>query len=104
MKGLFLEGLISAYFRRGLYTEGNLRFKIGSAYTGREMCVSKLIGPAYSWKEVYVIMSVICSKFLLKLVMRTWIFLKLRHVSTLSILDRGNPGEIQATFRLPSFI
>ena len=29
MKGLFLEGPISAYFRRGLYTEGNLRFKIG---------------------------------------------------------------------------
>ena len=49
---------------------------------------------AYSWKEVYVIMSVICSKFLLKLVMRTWIFLKLSHVSTLSILDRGNPNQL----------
>ena len=68
MKGLLLEGLISAYFRRALYTEGNLRFKIGWAYTGKEICVSKPIGPAYSWKEVYVIMSVICSKFLLKLV------------------------------------
>ena len=40
-------------------------------------------------------MSVICSKFLLKLVIRTWIFLKLSHVSTLSILDRGNPSHFQ---------
>ena len=51
LTGLFLEG---AYIRRGLYTEGTLRFKIGQAYTWREICVSKSIGLAYSWKEIYV--------------------------------------------------
>ena len=34
--------------------EGNLRFKIGQAYTWSEICVSKSIGLAYSWKEIYV--------------------------------------------------
>ena len=43
-----------AYFWRGLYTEGKLSFKIGYAYTQREVCVSKSIGLAYSWKEIYV--------------------------------------------------
>ena len=51
LTGLFLEG---AYIRRGLYTEGTLRFKIGQAYTWREICVSKSIGLAYSWKAIYV--------------------------------------------------
>ena len=46
-----------AYIRRGLYTEGNLRFKIGQAYTGGEIYVSKSIGLAYAWKET---LSVIC--------------------------------------------
>ena len=41
-------------FLRGLHTEGNFRFKIGYAYTGRKTCVSKSIGLAYSWKEIYV--------------------------------------------------
>ena len=31
-----------AYIRKGLYTEGNLRFKIGQAYTGSEIYVSKI--------------------------------------------------------------
>ena len=35
-------------FLRGLYTWGNLRFKIGQVCTGTEMCVSKSIGLAYS--------------------------------------------------------
>ena len=52
-------------FLRGLYKEGNLRFKIGYAYTGREICASKSIGLAYSRKEIYV------SNFLLKLALRT---------------------------------
>ena len=38
----------------GLYTEGNLRFKIDLAYNTREICVSKTSGLAYSWKEIYV--------------------------------------------------
>ena len=68
-KALF-EGQIfgGAYIRRGLYTEENLRFKIGQAYTGREIYVSKSIGLAYGWKQT---LSVICRKFLLKLVLRT---------------------------------
>ena len=50
------EGLIFgwAYIRRGLYTEGNLRLKMTQAYTGKETYVSKLIGLAHSWKEIYV--------------------------------------------------
>ena len=53
--------LSRAYFWRGfiysggggcLYTEGNLCFKIGLAYTWREICVSKSIGLAYWWKEI----------------------------------------------------
>ena len=40
-------------FLSGLYTEGKLRFKIGQAYTGREICISKSIGLAYSWKKIY---------------------------------------------------
>ena len=39
---------------RDLYTEGNLRYKIGWAYTRRETCVSKSIGLAYNWKEICV--------------------------------------------------
>ena len=35
-------------FLRGLYTEGNLRFKLGLAYTAREICVSTSIGPVKS--------------------------------------------------------
>ena len=31
-----------------------MRFKIGSAYTGREICVSKSIGPVKSLKDIYV--------------------------------------------------
>ena len=31
-----------------------MRFKIGYAHTGREIFVSKSIGIAYSWKEIYV--------------------------------------------------
>ena len=31
-----------------------MSFKIGYAYTQREVCVSKSIGLAYSWKEIYV--------------------------------------------------
>ena len=41
-------------FLRGLYTEGNLRFKIG--YIGLYLetsCISKSIGLTYSWKEIY---------------------------------------------------
>ena len=34
--------------------EGNLRFKIDQPYTWREICVSKSIGLAYNWKEIYV--------------------------------------------------
>ena len=41
-------------FLRGLYWEGNLSFKIGQAYTWREICVSKSRGLAYSQKEIYV--------------------------------------------------
>ena len=38
-----------------LYMKGNLRFKIGQAYTWREIWVSKTIGLAYcTWKETYV--------------------------------------------------
>ena len=33
---------------------GNLRFKVGKAYTGREIDVPKSIGLAYSWKDIYV--------------------------------------------------
>ena len=40
-------------FLRGLYTEGSLRYKIGWAFTWRENGVSKSIGLAYSWKEIY---------------------------------------------------
>ena len=35
-------------FLRGSYTEGNLRFKLELAYTEREICVSKSIGPVKS--------------------------------------------------------
>ena len=40
----FFEGQIfgGAYIRRGLYTEGNLRFKIGQAYTGGEILRLKI--------------------------------------------------------------
>ena len=37
-------------FSRGLFLEG---FIFGGAYPGREICVSKSIGLAYSWKEIY---------------------------------------------------
>ena len=40
----FLRGLNS----EGLIYGGKLRFKIGSAYGGRETCVSKSIGPVKS--------------------------------------------------------
>ena len=43
-----------AYIRRSLYTEGNLRFQIGYAHNGREICVLKSTGLAYSWKVIYV--------------------------------------------------
>ena len=39
--------------------EGNLRFKIGQAYTGSEIYVSKSIGLAYGCKQT---LSVICRK------------------------------------------
>ena len=40
-------------FWRGLYTEGNLCFKIGYDYIWRKIGISKSIGLAYSWKEIY---------------------------------------------------
>ena len=45
---------------------------------------SQSIGLTYSWKEI---MTVVCQKVLLKLVLplRTWTFLKRSHASTLSI-------------------
>ena len=43
-----------AFIRRGLCTEGHLRFQIGYAYNGREICVLKSTGLAYSWKLIYV--------------------------------------------------
>ena len=36
---------------RGLFLEGPI---FGGAYIRREICVSKSIGLAYSWKEIYV--------------------------------------------------
>ena len=41
-------------FLRGSYIERNLLLKISQAYTGKEIYVSKLIGLAHSWKEIYV--------------------------------------------------
>ena len=37
-------------FLRGLFLEGPI---FGGAYVRREICVSKSIGLAYSWKEIY---------------------------------------------------
>ena len=37
-------------FLRGLFLEGLI---FGGAYVRREICVSKSIGLAYSWKEIY---------------------------------------------------
>ena len=37
-------------FLRGLFLEGLI---FGGAYLRREICVSKSIGLAYSWKEIY---------------------------------------------------
>ena len=67
-------------FLRGLYWEGNLRFKIGQAYTWREICVSKSRGLAYSQKEMYV-------------VLRTQTFLKHSHASSPSILCLYGPKK-----------
>ena len=52
-KGLFCGG----YFWRGLYSEGliyegKFAFQNRLAYSWREICVSKSIGLAYSWKEL----------------------------------------------------
>ena len=46
LRGLFLEGPI--------FGGANMRFKIGQAYTGREICVSKSIELACSQKDIYV--------------------------------------------------
>ena len=61
---------------------GNFCFKTALAYTRSETCVSKSIGLGYSCS---IFMSVIYSKVLLKLSLRTSIFLSLGHTSTLSI-------------------
>ena len=37
-------------FLRGLFLEGLI---FGAAYVQREVCVSKAIGLAYGWKEIY---------------------------------------------------
>ena len=56
LRGLFLGGF---YSERLIYGR-KLRFKIGYAYSGREMslrigiCVSKSRWLVYSWKEIYV--------------------------------------------------
>ena len=51
LRGLFLEGVIfgGANKRREVCVSKSARLQ-----TWREMCVSKSIGLAYSWKEIYV--------------------------------------------------
>ena len=34
--------------------EGSLHFSVSQAYTQREICISKAIGLAHSWKQIYV--------------------------------------------------
>ena len=59
---------------------GNFCFKTALAYTRSETCVSKGLGYSCS-----IFMSVTYSKVLLKLSLRTSIFLSLGHTSTLFI-------------------
>ena len=87
-KALF-EGLIFgvAYFRRGLYTEGNLRFKIpiwlGPIHGGKSASQNQLVQLIVGRK----FLTVICRKVLLNLALRTrtQTFLKRSHASSLSI-------------------
>ena len=45
-------------FLRGLFLDGLI---FGGAYVRREVCVSKSIGLAYSWKEIYCFCFVLLS-------------------------------------------
>ena len=83
-------------FLRGLFLEGLI---FGGAYKRREVCVSKsarlILGGKFASQnrlgQLIVerkFMSVICRKFLMKLALRTYIFLKRGHTSTLSICTK----------------
>ena len=91
-----------AFIRRGLCTEGHLRFQIGYAYNGREICVLKSTGLAYSWKLIYVSNLQRCfTESRLEHVDLS----KLNHAKTMSIWKRRkttiNGGNLRSTVLQP---
>ena len=91
-----------AFIRRGLCTERHLRFQIGYAYNGREICVLKSTGLAYSWKLIYVSNLQRCFT---EIRLEDVDLSALSHAKTMSILKRRkttiNGGNLWSTVLQP---